>query len=277
MQARITITTYLFYIPIYGRKTNKSYSKPYTITQLPPPTLNFINISTLDLDAIWDLVNIRHHYSKECMSRLFADLFFPQYDRIIYSDVDVVFLGDVSQAWTMQTEKSCHVAGIKHLLGSHVMTQEQTAITNSGFLIMNLKQIREDQMGKQWREVMKTNQQGWYDQDIINFCCQSSIGLLPLRFNVCQIDYNFKGSFRTDIYSSKEIEESMKYPVMIHYITGDKPWNTFFSQKQKLWLKELKDTGLVWKFIFRFPNYFLKWLLNKPRFLKKIRRKYFSR
>jgi lipopolysaccharide biosynthesis glycosyltransferase len=230
-----------------------------------------MNISECDLEAGCKNI-VSYHYSKEAMSRLFADIYFPQYEKIIYSDVDVVFTDDVSQAWFMPIKKSCYVAGVKHLQKTNETVSAENAITNSGFLIMNLKRIREDRMGQQWREIMETNRQDWWDQDIINACCRSNIGLLPLRFNVCQIDYRSKTDFRTNIYSSEEIMKAMNRATMIHYITGNKPWNTIFSQKQSVWLRELMDTGLVVRFIFCFPLWTLKWFLKNHNLFRGIRK-----
>jgi lipopolysaccharide biosynthesis glycosyltransferase len=222
-------------------------------------SLEFMNISGYDLDTAFANVT-RYHFTKETMSRLFADILFPQYDSIIYSDVDVVFQGDVSKVW-FTTLNAYYVAGVKHI---HEPAPEKGAITNAGFLVMNLKKIREDKMAQQWREVMKTNQHGWNDQDIINACCEPYIGLLPLRFNICQIYYDSKivlsskGTTPSAVYSQEEVAEAMQNPVMIHYITGNKPWNTIFSHKQRAWLNELIGTGFVWRFIFRFSGWFLK-------------------
>lgn len=250
---------YRLYI-LHTELKNKDEQKLQKIVQLfNNASLEFMNISECDLDAAWENVT-PYHYSRETMSRLFADMLFPQYNKIIYSDVDVVFLGDVSQAWFEPEKEPYYLAGVKHITG-------KSDITNAGFLVMNLKKIREDRMGQQWREVMKTNRQGWCDQDIINASCDPT--LLPLRFNICQIYYGTKTVLRTDIYSREEVSDAMKKPVMIHYITGEKPWNTVFSYKQKVWLKELTGTGFVWNFIFCFPVWLLKLLRQKFKSLLK--------
>jgi lipopolysaccharide biosynthesis glycosyltransferase len=222
---------YRLYVLHTELKTNDERKLQKIVQSFNNASLEFMNISECDLDAAWKNVTA-YHYSKETMSRLFADILFPQYNKIIYSDVDVVFSGDVSQAWFEPKKEPFYVAGVKHGGG-------KTDITNAGFLVMNLQKIREDKMGQQWREMMT----GWNDQDIINACCEPA--LLPLRFNVCQVYYRTKNVLRTDVYSQEEVSEALKKPVMIHYITSNKPWNTLFSQKQKVWLKELIGTGLA--------------------------------
>ena len=74
-------------------------------------SLEFIDTSAFDDDE--NILRGKAHFSKEIYYKLIAAEIFPQYDRIICSDVDVVFTGDISESYFMHQDKFFYFAGIR--------------------------------------------------------------------------------------------------------------------------------------------------------------------
>ena len=58
----------------------------------------------------------KSHFSKEIYFKLCAPTLFPEYDRILCSDVDVVFTGDVSSAYFAHPDEEFYYAGVDTIL-----------------------------------------------------------------------------------------------------------------------------------------------------------------
>lgn len=155
--------------------------------------------------------------SNACYNRLLIPWLLPEYDKIIYSDTDVIFKGDISYIY--QTDlKDNYVAGVtgevwskgairKYLLKLGVTPEKYI---NSGFLLINSKLQREKGLNEKYMELVK-RRHIYQDQDIINIACRDRIAHLPEKINL-------KPSVAA-MQRQGEVD-------MIHYI-GLKPWNHF--------------------------------------------------
>src|SRR5262249_6747219 len=64
-------------------------------------------------EDVWKKTRTKGHYSKEAFYKLIVPSLFPQYEKIIVSDVDVVFLGDVSPSYfSFDAAEDIYVAGV---------------------------------------------------------------------------------------------------------------------------------------------------------------------
>ena len=187
-------------------------------------------ISSINFVAIGDIFAKGYEIrdiSKACYSRLMIPWLLPQYDKVIYSDVDIIFKGDLSQLFEQNAQKEDFwVAGVngevwkkglikKYLLKIGANPEEYI---NSGFLIINAKKQREEDLKEQYLEFSKKKFL-YQDQDIINLVCKSHIEHLPTTYNIKPSDY-YK-------YSPDEAK-------VIHYI-GFKPWEHFTYSWVEWW------------------------------------------
>ena len=120
-------------------------------------SLEFINMNNR-FDELWNSIYKGGHFSKEVMYKLLIASIFPQYEKIIVTDVDVVFLGDVSPSYTeFNCNEDYYLAGIKPIGKiSFYLKNYETDWTSDeiaklghicgGYLVANLKKIREDNM-----------------------------------------------------------------------------------------------------------------------------------
>lgn len=163
-------------------------------------------------------------------------------DKCIYLDTDTIVMSDLKALFDTPLDDS-YVAGVWHpgvvlfdwesviCKNAHVPNASQ--YINAGVLVMNLKELRRNNVVKSFLELISQNMPS-QDQDIINHVCYGKIAFIPLKYNVitkladrCFEDY--KGS-----YSEAELKEAWNKPCIIHYADRYKPWNsedcTFMEQ-----------------------------------------------
>jgi Lipopolysaccharide biosynthesis proteins, LPS:glycosyltransferases len=242
------------------------------IQKFPNQTcLNFIDVKEYHDIADWNNLNSKQHYSKEIYNKLIAEKLFPQYDRIICTDVDVLFKGDISDTYFANPTSDFYVAGIHGVTENNLMTnyyinkftrEEQNILMKgigAGYLVFNLKKIREDEMGTKMRSYYKNNLYRLVqpEQDVINLCCYPHVKILPFKYMVCTYFYkkkNQKIPFEKEIINAKNIfHEALTHPVQLHYAGYNKPWNSIFIRKSGVWFRELVKTGFLGYYLLILP------------------------
>jgi len=194
---------------------------------------------------------IRKYWTPAIYYRLMLPELLPELDSIIYADCDVVFnqgLGDLQKFINKRGKKDEFIWAVKDNMNlpSHsklLLPYHKLLIPdyiNSGFLVMNLKEIREAKLALLWK-VMSKNQYVMPDQDILSITCAGKIGFLPLKYNCYFFDspdeYKLKGKRITmrevlkemeqeKLFTAQEIQESLKTPVVIHSYGQKMAWST---------------------------------------------------
>lgn len=185
--------------------------------------------------------------SKATYMRFVIHRLIPNVNKVIYSDVDVLFCGSLSELWRLDLEKS-YFAGVK---GTNNFSDKwngykklwyydeldglQGRYINAGVLMMNLQRIRKSQIENEWIERTK-RQYVYQDQDIINITCKNQIVYLPLKYNLAAylIPQWFKKYYNEGIYSQEECMEAYANPIILHY-AGEKPWNERDAHRADMW------------------------------------------
>lgn len=226
--------------------------------------LSFINTNNF-LSEFWkkESFNFKEgnsNFTVDTIIRCFGARFFPQYDKIIYSDVDIVVVDDISGIYDIDLNGK-YIAGVKnafsryskreldHLKPEHYEMLHDKYIAG-GIWVMNLKKIREDNLEKRMIEVIKdeTIVKRWNDQDVINISCEGKVGFIPLNY----ISYPYlldilrDPKFESD-YTRDELYDSIINPKIIHY-AASKPWNSNVYHSLVWWTifdyLNLKKTGI---------------------------------
>lgn len=212
--------------------------------------LNFINTEGF-LDEFWNKGNFEGHntrnqFTVDAIVKCFGASFFLQYEKIIYSDVDIIFMDDISDLLNVNLDEK-YIVGVKNPFMkwnqnelSHLNKEYYEMLKDSyiggGIWVMNLKKIREDNLEQKMLEIINDDSiiKRWPDQDIINIACKNKIGFIPLNY----ISYPYlpdllqKEDFISD-YSREELYDSIINPKIIHYAAG-KPWH-YNAKKAEIW------------------------------------------
>jgi lipopolysaccharide biosynthesis glycosyltransferase len=223
-------------------------------------TLEFTQIDH-SFDYLWKNLGLKAHFSKEGIYKtILLSSLFPNYDKIIVSDVDVVFLGDISRSYFMiDVNDDIYLAGVKPV--GKILSYWQTyniSFTEEeirrlshfcgGYLVYNLRKMRNDKMEEKFLYCFKN--EGYrirqMEQDVLNLCCYPKVGFLPLNYVACTYIWDL---YKDDIdyisdinYSKEELLDAMMNPMQIHYAGTTKPWNTNNCTKSEEWFRYLKMT-----------------------------------
>lgn len=209
-------------------------------------TINFIEIGNTFLDG-YEIRDI----SKACYNRLMIPWLLPQYEKVIYSDVDIIFKGDLSQLFEENENKEDFwVAGVGGEVWKNGLIKkyldkigaDPEEYINSGFLIINAKKQREERLKEKYLDYSKKKFL-YQDQDIINLVCKSHIEHLPHSYNIKPLDY----------YNYKTGEAKV-----IHYI-GFKPWNHFTYSWVEWWKAYEESVVFDPNFNKKISSEILKW------------------
>ena len=204
--------------------------------------VRFIQIDTLFKEIFnKNLFEIRG-ITKIAYARLFIPLVFKKLSNLlIYSDVDVLFEGDVFKRLSSLDLSKHKIYGVPsiRLFGRFKVP----LYINSGFLVFNMNKINREIYPTE--EILKNLESNFIfqDQDILNMVFKSDIGKLPPTF--CMIPKVFaKEIYNSEVskklFSDKEISE-LNNPVIIHWSGVQKPWSTYPSVLKREEWKQAKD------------------------------------
>ena len=172
------------------------------------------------------------HVSTATYYRLAIPDLLPQYDRVIYADIDMIFQQDLSELFVSSIKNNELIAAVLDLaiddmfyfqsdLPAMVGKSEKDYF-NAGFLVMNLKQMRKEGIMALFKEHTKIKY-AQNDQDILNIVCNGRVQILPSTYNF-QLNH-----FLNYMWGRKKIDiafgELFK-KATLHYTWKHKPWNS---------------------------------------------------
>ncbi|NHB33419.1 glycosyltransferase family 8 protein [Helicobacter pylori] len=235
--------------------TDKELEPRHNYRKLDPLIASEIKKLYLKLNAF-----SQKRFSKMIMCRFFFASLFPQYDKMIMFDVDTLFVNDMSESFFIPL--GTHYFGAvrekdliainrnsaKDLYELRQMHAKSIGVAdafpnleeaqilfdnyfNSGFLALNLKLWREENLENQLIGffLLKNEKLLFNDQDALCFVCRGRILELPYS-------YNAHPSF-LDTPSFPSIKEAR----MLHF-WGDKPWKLLSVIGAKKWHEVLIQT-----------------------------------
>lgn len=169
---------------------------------------------------------------------LIADLL-PQYNKVIYSDVDVLFTSDMKDIYNtdMSNYEIGAVAAEKNtpnMVGHKYFEENKNELTFwSGFLVMNTKLMRDLDFVNRCFNTIKNfhSRLKFFDLDTMNLVT-SKIKPLPFKYCTLQSIFyldNFNNAkeyeYIKEIYSDEELMDAKQNPAIIHYAgKPGKPW-----------------------------------------------------
>lgn len=249
---------------------------------------HFSSLSFIDggeiFDETWKKIRSKNHFSKEMFFKLITPSLFPQYEKIIISDVDVVFLGDVIEEFISFNTSDHYLIGgvvsnrpedffpipkkgyrkIYTGLPNHILRAIQYGI-GGGYLIVNIKRWKEFKTEDKALEVLKkyANKLALPEQDALSIACWPQIKKIHPAHIVLHTAWEIYGEklekMIPNIYTKTEIYKMCHSPIQLHYAGANKPWNTSNVPKSELWFKYLCKTS----FLDIFLNYFEQEIKNR--------------
>lgn len=168
--------------------------------------------------------------------RLLIPELIPEYGKVIYSDVDIIFRMDLAELYFQDLEG--YYIAATHDLGLNLSKDGNKYINSlpkvhvgeyiqSGFIVLNNEAILEDNKTEEFKHLSRRNLK-YQDQDILNIACNGKIKYLSLKYNMTDYSFYYANRKREKIetlYSNSKINEAITSG-NIHY-NGHKPWKKY--------------------------------------------------
>ena len=204
----------------------------------PGFTIDFVNISE-ELGDIKSRFKNVYHFSIVTYYRLFIASLFPQYDKIIYLDCDLIVLGDISELYHTEMGDNILAAAPERFVQSTAEFREYAEkalgvdpdkYVNAGVLLMNLNEFRKCKIEESFVELISHYDFDLLDPDqaYLNYLCEGKILILKNGWNKEPIPEECEGK--------KNI---------VHYALYKKPWQ----------YDDVIDGELFWEYAARSPFY----------------------
>jgi lipopolysaccharide biosynthesis glycosyltransferase len=166
-------------------------------------------------------------------------------DKVIYLDADMICCDSLLEIYEHDMS-GYYIAGARDILNTksywrklqkgRVDDSFRGGYVNAGFLLMNLKLIREDGLYEKWIEESKVKRYSYPDQDLFNISCKGKILYMPLRYNFAVwTEKEYKAPIGDGVFSAEEYDEAVNNPLIIHYVPA-KPWGVKVNMDALWWL-----------------------------------------
>lgn len=205
--------------------------------------------------------------------RLLIPELIPEYDKVIYSDVDVIFRMDLAELYRLDISDYYLAAtrdlglnfsddGVRYVNSMPGLVQGQ--YLQSGFIMLNSRKIRQDNLVARFRELAKRKLK-YQDQDILNLSCSGQVLFLPMKYNMTDYSYFFIHLEPEKIAHLVDTEEIAEAQLCgnIHF-NGHKPWKKYSINFDIWWEYYRKSPFFDAKFYFDFFYYRLNILDQLP-------------
>lgn len=197
--------------------------------------------------------------SKAAYTRLRLSELLPYVDKIIYSDIDVIFNGSLRELW--ETELGDYLLGAcidplmnqkprwlarntKYDYWKKLLFDAQDSYFSSGLLLMNLRKIREGNF-LEILDTYKNEKFEYQDMDIINIAINNRIKSVSNKYCVLTglIMDGYNKAYELKILPRKYIEDIKNDPKIFHF-AGKKPWDDQNVPRANIW----------WEFVEKYPS-----------------------
>ena len=201
-------------------------------------TIEFVDISNALTNIKAHFKNV-YHFSVVTYYRLFIASLFPQYEKILYLDCDIVVLGDIAKLYNTELGNNILAAAPEQFVQNTPQFRNYARVAlgvdpdgyvNAGVLVMNLKAYRENHIEEQFIKLITAYDFDLLDPDqaYLNYLCRGKIMMLPHGWNkepmplACQGEKN-----------------------IVHYALYKKPWQ----------YEDTPDGQYFWQYAERSPFY----------------------
>lgn len=183
----------------------------------PGFVIEFVDISK-SIEHIQSHFKDVYHFSVVTYYRLFIASLFPQYDKILYLDCDLVVLGNIAELYHTDLGDNILCAAPEQFVQNTAEFRDYARVAlgvdpdgyvNAGVLLINLKAFREHDIEGQFMRLITEYDFDLLDPDqaYLNYLCRNKIHMLPNGWNKEPMDLPCEGS--------KNI---------VHYALYKKPW-----------------------------------------------------
>ncbi len=183
-------------------------------------SIEFVNLSYY-IERIQDKLYTRDYYTNTTYFRLFLPELYPQYDKVLYLDSDIIVLGDISELYNTDMGTNLVAAAPDDIIQYNKVFQDYAELVvgvakyqnyfNAGVLLMNLDELRKFNFQEKFLYLLGTVKFSVaQDQDYLNRLCKGKVTLISHDWDVMP--------YVNDETKPEDIR-------LIHYNFAYKPWH----------------------------------------------------
>ncbi len=201
-----------------------------------------VNIEFVDLnyyiEKVKDKLYTRDYYTNTTYFRLFIANLYPQYNKAIYLDSDIVVLGDIAELYNQDMGDNLIAAAPDDVIQTTKVFQEYAEKVvgvadyrnyfNAGILLMNLDEFRKFDFQNKFLYLLETIKfTVAQDQDYLNRLCKGKVKIIDKAWDTMPIG--------TETLEEKDLK-------IVHYNLADKPWHYDNIKYKEYFWKYAKKT-----------------------------------
>lgn len=174
-------------------------------------------------------------------------------EKCVYLDTDTIVRVDLQEYYHLLSD-DCYVAGVRHpgyilspnkdVICQNAQLPDIDQYINAGVMVMNLKQLRKDDMVSRFLSLIPCNMPTM-DQDIINSACYGKMTFVPWKYNVMTQCAEWSIEDYKGLYTSEELREAWNEPCIIHYASPAKPWNAVSCVFMDYWWEVYRKNSVL--------------------------------
>lgn len=224
-----------------------------------------ISIRFLNLKSIATTIDVKIekgvHYRKECTFRLYAPRLLRNYAKIIFTDIDLLFLADVKDLYQLDMNGYLLAACKDFIMAAHcgltwgrpwkeyltdtLKLKDTASYFNTGVMLIDIKKINKHNYMQRCLELLADNEYRCLEQDALNLVLQDNIKYLDGAWNVPTLQKQMKDWKFLEAMPFTDLrlyEKLRKKPKVVHYAAHRKPWLYPDEEMAELWWSYARKT-----------------------------------
>lgn len=211
---------YKYLIKVLHTNVQEEHMKQIEKYESENVDIEFVDLSYY-IGKIQDKLYTRDYYTNTTYFRLFLPELYPQYDKVLYLDSDIIVLGDISELYNTDMGTNLVAAAPDDIIQYNKVFQDYAELVvgvakyqnyfNAGVLLMNLDELRKFKFEEKFLYLLGTVKFSVaQDQDYLNRLCKGRVKIVSHDWDVMP-------------YVNNETKpEDIK---LIHYNFAYKPWH----------------------------------------------------
>lgn len=229
--------------------------------------ISFVDVNYLFDDTIRKCFVVNAHFTPETYYRFFLPQIFPDDDKILYLDADILVKRDVAQLFDIDITDfylaATHDYEIIRIFNElenndknyfmKILKVEPEKYFQAGVMLLNLNKMRQDNITDKLINCLKCIKNPKYvDQDILNVVCQNNVKYIDIKW-----DYMWHIPI-TDLNYQNHLPQ--KYQ-KTYLNAGQTPWIVHFTGIKPIEYKNMKYAKEFCEYLQNSP--YEDWLFNK--------------
>lgn len=211
---------YKYLIKILHTNVQKEHMEQIKKYESQNVSIEFVDLRYY-IEKVKDKLYTRDYYTNTTYFRLFLPELYPQYDKVLYLDSDIIVLGDISELYNIDMGTNLVAAAPDDIIQTNKVFQDYAELVvgvakyqhyfNAGVLLMNLDELRKFKSQEKFLYLLeKVKFSVAQDQDYLNRLCKGRVTLVSHDWDVMP-------------YVNEETKpEDIK---IVHYNFAYKPWH----------------------------------------------------